>query len=343
MFVTKRVLISDLELAWTDVIDSKENNTVFQSFEWNSNWMASFRPSQEQVVLAVFDNHDLVAIIPVYSRKILLFWFYHFIADNVSDYADLVIIRHSEPLMNYLMEFLVKQFTGINKFFFFRNIALDSWAFKLWSSNCASVPFSQTVISKNEEFYLKNNCKKKQVKNNDRLIKRLEEKGNLKFEMFDSSHENLSGLIENKKISLAIKNQSSILFNPSFKEMFKKLIDNKNGHWFISTLKLNGQVIASSINAIHGTRFYYYMPSFDNEFYKFSPSSLLLQFLLNELGSMDHIKTIDFLKGDESYKSIWAIDHCREELVMMSNAGVSSLKFLNRIRHSKLISKLKSV
>ena len=33
MFVTKTVLISDLELAWTDVIDSKENNTVFQSFE----------------------------------------------------------------------------------------------------------------------------------------------------------------------------------------------------------------------------------------------------------------------------------------------------------------------
>jgi CelD/BcsL family acetyltransferase involved in cellulose biosynthesis len=343
MFVTKKVLISDLELDWNEAITSKENGTVFQSFEWNSNWMASFRPLQEQVVLAVFDNDDLVAIIPVYSRKIFVFWFYHFIADNVSDYADLVIIRESEALMDYLMQFRDKQFTGLNKFFFFRNIALESWAFKLWSPNCSSALFSQTVISKNEKFYLKNNCKKKQVKNNERLIKRLEEEGKLVFEMFDSSHENLSSLIENKKIALAKKSQSSILFNPSFKEMLKKLIDNKNGHWFISTLKINGQVIASSINAIHGTRFYYYMPSFNNEFYKFSPSSLLLQFLLNELGRMDHIKTIDFLKGDESYKSVWAIDHCKEELVMMSNTGLSSLKLLNRLRHSKLISKLKNV
>tara|TARA_X000000950_G_scaffold275453_1_gene361858 strand:- start:10754 stop:11785 length:1032 start_codon:yes stop_codon:yes gene_type:complete len=343
MFVTKKVLIRDLESDWNEAITSKENCTVFQSFEWNSNWMASFRPEQEQVVLAVFDNDDLVAIIPVYSRKIFVFWFYHFIADNVSDYSDLIIIRESEALMNYLMQFRDKQFTGLNKFFFFRNIALESWTFKLWGPNCSSALFSQTVISKNEEFYLKNNCKKKQVKNNERLIKRLEEEGKLDFEMFDSSHKNLFSLIENKKMALALKNKSSILFNPNFELMFQKLLDNKEGNWFISTLKINGQVIASSINAIHGTRFYYYMPSFDNTFYKYSPSSLLLQFLLNELGSMGHIKTIDFLKGDESYKSIWAVDHSKEELVMLSNTGVASLKFLNRIRHSKLINKLKSI
>jgi len=341
-FITEEVSIFELKSAWKNWDKSSNSGTIFQTYEWNYCWIQTFNNLESNLIYGVYEDNDLVAIVPLYYKFFFGIRLHRFIADNVSDYADVIIIKPSDSLSKYLNTFLDKNLRSLNQFFILMNISNKSFAFNLWNIHKPVFKTSQTIFANNSSNYVVENCNKKQIKNNERLIRRLEESGKLEFSMFNDSPENLSILIKNKKISLKKKKLDSILFNKNFEIFFKALLTDKNSGWFISTLSFNNEIIASSLNSVKGDRFYYYQPSFNGDYYKYSPSSLLLQFMLKELETMEHIKTIDFLKGDESYKNIWAINHTKEDLFLISNINNYLIKIADRYRSSKLISKIKN-
>lgn len=82
----------------------------------------------------------------------------------------------------------------------------------------------------------------------------------------------------------------------------KKLFQHNLLH--LSYLEINKQIIAVHFGMIDGSRFYFYIPSFDTEFGKYSAGQLLIYHLILDAGK-EGCQYFDFLKGGEAYKYKW--------------------------------------
>lgn len=82
----------------------------------------------------------------------------------------------------------------------------------------------------------------------------------------------------------------------------KKLFQNELLH--LSYLEINKQIIAVHFGMNDGNRFYFYIPSFDTEFGKYSIGQLLIYHLILD-ASKEGCQYFDFLKGEEAYKYNW--------------------------------------
>ncbi len=74
----------------------------------------------------------------------------------------------------------------------------------------------------------------------------------------------------------------------------------------ITTLKVNGELVAANLGLILKHRFYYYMPVlFSEKFNKYSPGKVLISYLI-EWSIINKIDFFDFGLGDENYKKYWS-------------------------------------
>jgi len=71
-----------------------------------------------------------------------------------------------------------------------------------------------------------------------------------------------------------------------------------------SSLKVGEEVAAWHLGFIDGSRYYYYMPAYDERYAKFSPGKILLFYCT--IDAIDRgLKVFDHLRGEENYKAGW--------------------------------------
>jgi CelD/BcsL family acetyltransferase involved in cellulose biosynthesis len=73
----------------------------------------------------------------------------------------------------------------------------------------------------------------------------------------------------------------------------------------LSTLELDGRLLAFCLGFIRDGKYYYYMPGFDPEYARLAPGTALLAHLI-ETAYAQGLREFDFMLGVEPYKQPWA-------------------------------------
>jgi hypothetical protein len=74
-----------------------------------------------------------------------------------------------------------------------------------------------------------------------------------------------------------------------------------------TTLAAGDSLLGVHVGVVHDDRFYSWLPGYDPEAHKYSPGTLLFDYLLEESFKREH-RVFDFLIGDEPYKWNYATD-----------------------------------
>jgi|APSaa5957512535_1039671.scaffolds.fasta_scaffold42076_2 CelD/BcsL family acetyltransferase involved in cellulose biosynthesis len=343
MYTVKELPIDEVKDGWEKAQIHGVKSTVFQSFLWNSAWVKTFADNDNVKISVVYDAENIVAIIPIIKLRKFLVPVYRFIADNVSDYNDIIVFKKSSILDEFLCQYLTKLMCKKMNLFLLRNISTASNISRVLGNSVTYTQFSQTVYAKNINNYRDVNCNKKQRNNAKRLYKRLKEKGDIEYSLRGGDKIDLNQLLRFKTSSLKKKGLQSIVFDSRYEEFLYKVMNEDPNSFFISYLKLNGELVSASFNFLHGDTFYYYLPAYNDSFYKYSPSSILLYLMLGDIENMESVSLIDFLKGDEQYKYIWALEHENLPLNVVSSLDAGIMQWVVRNKENGFMSLFKKL
>lgn len=108
----------------------------------------------------------------------------------------------------------------------------------------------------------------------------------------------------------------------------QSLIDGclSEGILHLSRLSLNGRGIAWHFGFVDEKTLYWHIPSFDEEFHRFSPGKLHIALCI-EWCFEQRVEAIDFLRGDEPYKTQWTDENqILRGLILWQTHPVSTLR-----------------
>lgn len=166
-----------------------------------------------------------------------------------------------------------------------------------------------------------------------RQIRRMEELGELEFNIFESYDKIPKDLIESFLMAHS-RRWPNAYKAPGFHDNLLRIV-GIDGPVHFSTLNINGKPIAWHLGFKHDGKFYYYMPAGDSSYQKYSPVKVHLYFLVKR-AIEDGLCLYDHLRGDENYKSGWANSYVYVNEYSNSNLPSSSKlkKALLKLRKS---------
>lgn len=138
----------------------------------------------------------------------------------------------------------------------------------------------------------------------ERQKKRLSESGRLQFRVFEP-HESIKALASLPAFLDAHRRKWPHAFKPE--GFHERLVREAlpEGILHFSEIQLDGKPISWHFGFRYNRHFYYYMPTFLEEFGAYSPGKLHLAALLED-AYRQGTEIFDFLRGSESYKKEWA-------------------------------------
>jgi CelD/BcsL family acetyltransferase involved in cellulose biosynthesis len=153
-----------------------------------------------------------------------------------------------------------------------------------------------------------------------RKHRKLAEMGKLEFSATDGGDESIFAeitgrMIEQKAERYREMRAPNIMARDGVGDFFARPKNDlpESGMLHVSALELDGDVITTHWGMRHGTRYYYYMPSYaDGPWMRCSPGRLQL-FELFKWCLDNGVTVFDFTIGDESYKQDW----CDRELRLL--------------------------
>jgi hypothetical protein len=87
----------------------------------------------------------------------------------------------------------------------------------------------------------------------------------------------------------------------------------------ISEELISGKPIAAQFVIVRGTHAFFIRTAYLEDYASYSPGTLLMWFILKRLIDVDHVRYIDFLKGDNPFKSDWGKIRDRLMICFVSN------------------------
>ncbi len=352
MISVKRYHFDDSELkkVWFE-IENDSYSYIFQSYHWCQNWIKKIginKKKYEIFILVASENDKPIAIFPFVIKKFIFFSILEFIGDDQFDYNSPLIRKntsniesiwseikekipkHDVKVFKRLPEFLGENFNPFLKLFPKRIIQLSH----------------QLFLKKNSENT--NLISKRTKKNVLRSKRKLSELGNLDIFICENSNDyekTINETLKQKEKKYIETGVRNILHKKIIKNFYTSLFQlnqyNLNVH--LSSLNLNGEILATHLGFIYKKTFYYIFPTYKSSQYdKYSPGKVLLYELV-QLSTKHEMKIFDLTIGSEDYKKKWSnssmkIYTCCE---YKSLKGFLYLIFFNLFIYLKNFEKLK--
>ena len=310
----------DLKSIW---IDFQKNAYcyAFQTYEWLSTWYqivgnkSGFKPCL--VLVEEVENKQLM-ILPLGIKSIggikILSW----LGDKVTDY-------HS-PLIR---ENITEEFFEQNLFLIWSEVKkklppfdvihfdkqpefIDGFKNPFLQLGCNQLnyhAYSFYIEGSWEKYYTKR-VKKRIRSDSRRQLKRLEEKGTVKFKIVSDTEtiKEITDVMINHKVRRFLETGVSNMFsNPIYSQFYHKAAEKfvTEGLIHISALYVDDKIIATHWGTVYKNRFCYLMPTYEGgEWEKYSAGRLLLIYLMKWCAE-NRIELFDFTIGDEVYKKDW--------------------------------------
>jgi CelD/BcsL family acetyltransferase involved in cellulose biosynthesis len=271
------------------------------------------------------------------------------LGDEQNDYNDILICKKNIPQNISISDLWGVAFEKFPKYDFLNLNNIPEINFYL--NNNTS--FSSLIINESNKSHfthlpsnidlLMNTKKRKKIKNDiQRQIKRLNELGDLKFEIIDDPNlckEYTNILINQKRERFKNTSVPDSLKNEYVRNFYINVFEDdllkRNCH--LSILKLNNEVIACHWGIINNNVFYYLMPTFDNNYSNYSPGKILIYYLMN-WAIENRIKFFDFTIGSEDYKKDWSDN----QMILYQHVSYKSISGYFTFLFFKLLSKIKN-
>jgi len=341
---------------WLKALDNhKGEKHPFLDFDWVSTYCKHFL-KDKKLCVTVCCHDDKIAILPFYYvykgyREL------NCIGKGLSDYTD-IITNHND--LSWLKDVLIYNKVDSVKLFNVRDnspllsgekrtIFNNSNRYTVVVEDSVKSPYLD-LSSQNWNDYF-NGLDKKFRSDILRQIKRLTSLGKVRFECCKDVNRlpRILNIMYNQHIERREDQgqNRSIFLNKRIKDFYHEI----NKEFFLDSklllfyLMFNNNIIAIAECFLYDKNLYYYIPTFDLKFARYSPSKVLLYYII-EYSFKHRLNELDFMIGDEDYKLRWNTEVRRtHNISLFRNNILGKIAFLNSKAYSlckKIVGKLAS-
>jgi CelD/BcsL family acetyltransferase involved in cellulose biosynthesis len=318
---------------------------VFQRLDWLRHWQSTAGEADryEPLIIVVFEDNEPIALFPLSLHRVFGVRVIKFLGGEQADYnAPIVRLEKFsvDEFMSIWTDILallpahdVRLFVRVpEKLDFAKNPFMSITAHWLVEDTaCYKIlPDSWSEFQQH--------VSKKLLKDNDRMMRRLSEKGNVKIIEVTSEvqYRNiLKTTISQKTQRYSQTGVRNIFSNAAVKRFYQGLYAAVDGgaKVHLSALIVDDCILATHLGIYDHKRYYYLLPSFDTGcFSKYSPGRLLLEYLI-KLMIEKNLNVFDFTVGGESYKKKW----CDSEIRLYRLAQAYTVRGLLYLRLQGLV------
>ncbi len=305
---------TDLKKSWIRIV--QENEYFLQnSFEWCDSWWKYYHKNKILHVITLVHNHHIIAIVPLYLEKRFVFSILRFIGSGFTDYHQILISKdynyHSiaEKIFEYLSSFLewdlicLEQVNDEDLLYNYLNKNMNFQ--KKFLVEC---PIGELKYENFDDFL--RDIKKSDCEHYKRRMRRLEEKGNLRiikitdFENFDKYFDALIDIHNRRWDNAPGTTKFMIDLNLLFlRDVFKKIFDLHKAVLYLLTL--DNEILSYQLGYIEHQQFYSWNASFNPDFYKYSPGTIITILIIKDLienRKSHNFYKFNYMRGGYDYK-----------------------------------------
>lgn len=323
----------ELQVLWQN-FEVNANLLVFQSYEWQKYWYEQIGHPEYDIsicVTVVSFNNQVRAIFPLGIKKAYGARVLEFMGSDQADYSAPLIANDISAVEFTKIWIQVLEIIPPHDVVYFRNIpksiqGVDNFLLQNIDAQKVGSSFSATLPNSVDSYFL--TLSKRMLKDNKRMVRKLSKMGKLKFLVLNNDKDFnriLEITINQKSDRHAFTGSRNIFHNKSVKSFFNNIyILNSDGfNVHLSVLMLNDEILATHLGFWHKHRFYYLVPTFnqDDKWKKFSLGRIHLEKLI-EWAINNKVSSFDFTIGAETYKNIW----CNNEMNIYRHLKIRSFR-----------------
>ncbi|MBL7094302.1 GNAT family N-acetyltransferase [candidate division KSB1 bacterium] len=303
----------NIKSEWDSLFNKTSEVTVFQSYEFQRTWWEYFKNRSSLHIIIVQDvsTNKFRAILSLYIERKYGFRKLRFIGDNFGDYIHILSDMEKEDLAYCVVKFL-KQ----NKYWDiiqFNGLVLGSYThmvlqhfmkngLKMFVQEQTPAPFMRLGNNWND-FYA--GLSKKTRKSSEYYLRRLSKQGEVKYVKVNNIDigDELNHFFLMHRNRWETRNGSSIFSSENICSFFQTIAQKfaDKGYLSFSLLKVGEVTVAMHMGFQYQNRGYYYIPTMNIEYSKYSPGIIHLLQILRDSFSQD-LQIFDFMSGNEKYK-----------------------------------------
>jgi CelD/BcsL family acetyltransferase involved in cellulose biosynthesis len=336
--------LEGLEEAWNHLSANSDNPNVFTTFGWFRTWLRRLvvdegRERLQPYVLAIRQDGVIVGIAPLVRRVVSRFGFrvrkIEFLTHH-ADYNDLIVGEDQAGQASVVAEFLSStsehwEFVDLRDM---REIpdsaglveaSLERAGLRCQVEQEAEV--CRYLLIDRDVTELMNRFSGHRRRGIQSLRKRLANEG-MRVRVIENP-ELEPGLLDKL---IAVDHQKHLhrgvpSFVGSYPEVFQALINNlgPSGWTYLALIELEDRPVAFQFGFRCGNKLWAYAQAYDRSFARFAPGTMVLLSLL-DYGFQKSFREFDFLRGEESYKSVWSTEyHRRVRFLIWNRRWISRL------------------
>jgi len=325
-----------LKPLWDNLLEESDNDLVYLTFEWLQTWWEYFGYGHKLFVVLIEESKKIIAAAPlmIENRRIgnlVTLRKLKFIAYEISDYMDFIAIRNKKESFDLIFKSVIDNshlWDAAELFYIPENSPnLTFWKDSISTLRTFKKIFSKQDVAVSIDMYRNaNNYSEleKVIPSKERIGRVLRKKrSKLLRDKQDVvlNRENISSRIEEDfthfvdfhKDRWRAKSNGSQFENPAVQKYYlnvaKKL--SERGWFELASIKSKDDYIAMVYGYIYKGRYYHYISVLNPDYSRYSPSQLLVRFLLESFYAEGNIKVFDFLRGGELDKYDWSKDELK--------------------------------
>jgi CelD/BcsL family acetyltransferase involved in cellulose biosynthesis len=315
--------LAPLESVWNRLLSESGTDTVFLTFEWVTSFLRWVAVDSKPMVLVVEDGGDVVGIAPLMltttdgaGRQIRRV---EFAGVPNSDYSDFIVgrdcdreavvralFRHLQSTRSVWDEVLLTEMPEASPTV---DVCRQLFA-KPWSAGIVreGAECPTLILEGHEDEIIENLEHKKYIGKRDlqKSVAYIGTQGKLTFQhaaSLDDAERVLPHLFRLHRQRWADTPTPSKFENPNYERFYGELLTRlwSTQRVAVTSMELDSQPMAVSYAFPYGTAWTNHNWVYDFEYSKFSPGSLLIQFMITD-AIKNGFREFDFTRGAEAYK-----------------------------------------
>lgn len=301
---------------WNALVARNPTNTAFQTFEWFDTWWAAFGSRHRLHLLTVHDGPQVIGIAPLMRvREPLGLRQLELVGMPNADYLDLIAPVRREEVLPALCRFLHAERASWDMIVL-RNLPERSPTAGEFGAHFRSLGLGvmdrerqpcPVVLLHGQGAATQRILERYSFR---RRVRRLEQRGPVRFRVLDSPEEidaALPAFFEQHVQRWEATSDPSPFTDPAFRAWYRALAQAAQaaGWLHFSVLECGSRPAAFHFGFRYGGTLSWYKPSFDWEFHRESPGTVLIMHLIQDAQTRG-LAELDFSSGLEPFKLRYA-------------------------------------
>ena len=330
--------IAALEQEWTRLWDQSSRPEIFNSFEYVSAWWSVHGPSYQIFTPVVFDGEAVIAILPLVVRDGVL----HFFCFTDADFFDLLCEARLARQVVVSITAELNKHRSRWKWAVLDNVPQDSALLHLpsWAGSSGlrahlqamnSCPTLNLRSGREESF--ERLLGGKRSRQEERRLQRVGDVSFTHLRSVDAIRAALPAFFRQHTDRWAVEGTRGRFTNEISRRFYAAMVDRlcPNGTLRFSVLRAGDKDVAYHLGFELRGRMLFFKPTFDVDYWEYSPGKVLLQRLL-QYAKDTGLEEFDFSIGDEDYKKKFANEIRTNYRVVLTHDGL-----LSRIHHIRAL------